>query len=386
MKVILLRVFVLALLPALFCFPQALAQVPESLTNSSWGLISIKDKRGQTLRPTGRKDRYRISFDPEGRVEAQVDCNLGRGTFKSESPGQITFGPMALTKTMCPRGPLYDRIVNEVQHFRTYRLEGGHLFLSTADDITYEFEALPYATLESDPPSSIYGLVWRLLSINDVDVSAPQAHLEFDDKSGRFSGHGGCNRISGDLKGEGSKIKFERAMSTKRACVDTRLQQIENSFFNGLAEINEYEININGPLYLKKDGRTIFVLTSDQVRAEGHVTGTIRYLQRMALPSTAVIEVKLLEAAPAGSGKRAVLPDDNPRGIAENVIKADDRQVPIKFDLTYDPYGIDPKTRYVIRARIINGNRLLFNTTDWYPVITFGNPDSVDVIVKPLRR
>jgi putative lipoprotein len=101
--------------------------------------------------------------------------------------------------------------------------------------------------------------------------------------------------------------------------------------------------------------------------------------------------VKLLEAAPAGPGGPAVLPDDNSSGVNEGVIgaeviEAEGRQVPIKFDLTYEPYGIDPKLRYVIRVRIFNGNRLLFNTTDWYPVITFGNPDSVDVIVKPLPR
>jgi heat shock protein HslJ len=387
MKVISLRILLPGLLlPTLFCFAQALAQVPASLTNSPWGLISIKDKHGQTLRPTGKKDRYRISFDLEGRVEAHFDCNVGSGTSKSESPGQVTLGPMALTKMVCPRGPLYDRIVNDVQLFRAYRLEGGHLFLATADS-TYEFEALPSVTLEADRPPSIYGLVWRLSSANGVDVGATQAYLEFDEKSRRFSGDGGCNRISGDLMDEGLKISFERAISTKRACVDTRLQKTENSFFGSLAEISEYEIDTGGFLELKKDGRTILVLTSEQLHAEGHVKGTIRYLQRLALPRTALIEVKLLEVAPAGS----VLPDDNARGVDEGVIKekvieADGRQVPIKFDLTYDPYSIDPKMRYVIRVRVFDRNRLLFNTTDWYPVITFGNPDSVDVIVKPLPR
>src|SRR4030095_8559 len=223
------------------------------------GLISIKHKDGQTLRLTGKR-RYKISFDAEGRESAQFDCNVGRGTFKSESPGQITFGPMALTKMVCPRGPLYDLIVNEVQRFRTYRREGGHLFLLTADDSAYEVEALPAVSLETARSSSIYGLVWRLLSTNGVDVGATQAYLEFDEKSRKFSGDGGCNRISGDLKDEGLKIKFERAISTKRACIDTRLQQIENSFFGSLAEINEYEINTGGLLDFKKDGRMVLLL------------------------------------------------------------------------------------------------------------------------------
>lgn len=381
MNVISPSLFVLVLLPTLSCFSQSLAQQPAGL-NGGWGLISIKEKSGQTLRPTVAT-RYTISFDREGRVTTEFDCNVGLGTFKSESPGQVNFGPIALTKTVCPRGPIYDRIVSEIHRFRTYRSEGGHLFLSTTDDVTYEFEALAGATLDADSPRSIYGLMWRLLLINGVDVGPTGAYLEFEKTTRRLSGDGGCNRIAGDFTVNGTNIKFERTMSTKRACVDIRLQQIENRFFSGLAEVNEYEISRAGALDLKRDGRTILVLTSQRVSAEGHVTGTIRYLQRMTLPKTAEIEVKLLEVSPSAD---AVLPDDNAQGVKEELITANGRQVPIKFDLTYDPYAIDPKLRYVIRARIINNNRLLFNTIDWYPVITFGYPDSVDVIIKPLHQ
>jgi len=71
--------------------------------------------------------------------------------------------------------------------------------------------------------------------------------------------------------------------------------------------------------------------------------------------------------------------------IAEDRISAEGKQVPIAFDLAYDPNRIQPRNRYVVRAEIRDGDRLLFTTDTSYPVITQGNPTTgVEVVVVPV--
>lgn len=367
----------------LICFPVASAQGPAAYGNMAWGLIAIKDKDGSRI-SLPIKTRYTIHFDKKGRVSAHFECNLGRANFTSPVAGQIKLGPMAVTKKICPRTPFYDRIVRDFQNFRTYsRAESGNLLLATADGSEYEFAALPGATLDLDPPGPIYGAMWQLRRVKDVEVGETKAYLEFDEKTGRFSGDGGCNRISGNSAVNGQNIRFTNAISTKRACVDTRLQEIENEFFSSLTEVTQFELK-NG-LILKAGDRPLLFLGIERNYPEGRLTVTVTYRQRMALPKTALIEVKLLAVAPGPAGQTPILPDDNAHGVARESINANGRQVPIRFKLTYDPYTIDPLVQYVVRARIIINNRLVFNTMRWYPVITFGNPDSVDVIVNPVR-
>jgi uncharacterized lipoprotein YbaY len=67
--------------------------------------------------------------------------------------------------------------------------------------------------------------------------------------------------------------------------------------------------------------------------------------------------------------------------IAEDRIDAGGKQVPISFDLVYDPSRIQERNRYVIRAEIRDGERLLYTTDNSYPVITQGNPRSVEITV-----
>jgi uncharacterized lipoprotein YbaY len=54
--------------------------------------------------------------------------------------------------------------------------------------------------------------------------------------------------------------------------------------------------------------------------------------------------------------------------------------------LRYDAGRIDERGRYVIQARILEGDKLRFINTDAYPVLTGGHQDTVDVIVKPASR
>ena len=106
------------------------------------------------------------------------------------------------------------------------------------------------------------------------------------------------------------------------------------------------------------------------------VTGTVTYLQRSALPPTAVIEVQLQDVSKMDAPAEV---------ISTQTIEAQGKQVPFLYELKYAPARIDPAHRYSVRATIKDGEKLLFTSTTSIPVITNGAPTSnVEIIVDPV--
>ena len=104
------------------------------------------------------------------------------------------------------------------------------------------------------------------------------------------------------------------------------------------------------------------------------LTGTVTYLQRIALPPDAVVTVRLLDVS---------LADAPSVTLAEQTIPTEGRNVPIAYALTYDPGRIEPRHRYAVRAEIRDGAGALRWTTDTtVPVLTQGAPsDDVEIRV-----
>ena len=112
------------------------------LEGTAWQLVKFQGSDDTTLTPDD-KAKYTIEFGSGGQVTARIDCNRGRGTWKSAGSNQLELGPLALTRAMCPEGSLHDRIVKHWGYVRSYLIKDGHLFLSLmADGGTYEFEPI----------------------------------------------------------------------------------------------------------------------------------------------------------------------------------------------------------------------------------------------------
>jgi uncharacterized lipoprotein YbaY len=107
------------------------------------------------------------------------------------------------------------------------------------------------------------------------------------------------------------------------------------------------------------------------------ITGTVTYRVRVALPANAVFEVSLVDVSRADA--KAIL-------LASQSMILADRQVPVPFELIYDPKQIDPRFRYAVQARITVDGQLRFINTSQHPVITQGNPTRLEVIVDPVSR
>ena len=110
---------------------------------------------------------------------------------------------------------------------------------------------------------------------------------------------------------------------------------------------------------------------SGQAATSAAVSGAIFYRQRVALPPGVSVHVKLVDIS-----KQDVFAVP----IAEQIITGPVR-MPVPFELRYDPDKIDPRFTYAVQARISDGERLLFITTQVFPVITRGHPTRVEVRV-----
>jgi para-nitrobenzyl esterase len=122
-----------------------------TLEGTAWRLVEFKGGDDTVLTPDDRA-KYTIEFGADGRVSARIDCNRGGGTWTSSGPNQLQFGPLALTRMMCPPGSLHDQIAKQWGNVRSYVIKDGHLYLSLmADGGIYEYEPMP-ATAQPPKP------------------------------------------------------------------------------------------------------------------------------------------------------------------------------------------------------------------------------------------
>ena len=103
----------------------------------------------------------------------------------------------------------------------------------------------------------------------------------------------------------------------------------------------------------------------------GVVTGTVTYRERIALSPQAVVEVKLVDISRA---------DAPAVTIGEQIIE-NPGQVPIAFEIEYDPAEIDTRFTYAIQVRIMEGDTLAFINDTTYQVITRDRPTHVDMVL-----
>jgi len=89
------------------------------------------------------------------------------------------------------------------------------------------------------------------------------------------------------------------------------------------------------------------------------VTGTVLYLERMALPPEAVLEVRVEDVSLADAPARTIGVSTMPNA----------GQVPIPFSVTYEPADVQPGHSYAVRATIRVGESLWFTTTQMHPVL-----------------
>ena len=123
------------------------------LAGTSWRLLefqSMDDAQG-TTRPDD-PSLYTMTLNEDGTVNMRLNCNRANGVWKidpSADPlnGSFVFGPLAMTKALCPPPSMDELVGRQVQHIRGYLLKDGNLYLSLmADSGVFAWEPMDSAT------------------------------------------------------------------------------------------------------------------------------------------------------------------------------------------------------------------------------------------------
>lgn len=89
------------------------------------------------------------------------------------------------------------------------------------------------------------GTSWRLTHLANKPVVAVNAKaapaIAFDAKTSRFSGSGGCNRLSGPYKYKGPSLTLGAVVSTRMACPGG-IMTVETEFTKALAQVSSWRI------------------------------------------------------------------------------------------------------------------------------------------------
>lgn len=115
-----------------------------ALAGSRWMLVAIEsmDDAQPTARPADPA-RYMLEFRAQGQASLRLDCNRGSGSWQAvqsaqtepgRQSGSLVFGPIAITKAMCPPGSLAPRLEKSLPFVRSYMLKDGLLHLSLMAD------------------------------------------------------------------------------------------------------------------------------------------------------------------------------------------------------------------------------------------------------------
>ena len=103
------------------------------------------------------------------------------------------------------------------------------------------------------------------------------------------------------------------------------------------------------------------------------VKGTVTYRERVAIPADAEVYVWIMDVTPNVMLAQVVLADTTVTPLG--------KQIPIPFELAYDPSKIAGDHDYGVRAVIKSGGNEMFVSREPTPVITKGKSNQVELVL-----
>ncbi len=222
---------------------------------------------------------------------------------------------------------------------------------------------------------SLTGITWEWRQFVDErhekNLFVDTHSITFDE-DGRYTGRADCNSMGGAFTTDGDSISIQPGPTTLMACLPGSLAE---EFLAHLFNASTFSFTDTGDLllHLASGGGTMRLSPRPQV------SGTVTYLQRIALPENALVRVQLLDVT---------VPDAPTTIVAEQVFGTNGAQVPLPFNLSYSRGAVQETRRYSISARITDRDgRLLFVSDEYVPVITGGSPTSgVELVLVQIAR
>jgi heat shock protein HslJ len=120
------------------------------LAGSSWRLVQFTSKDDGAMRPDDPAN-YTLRFGADGRLAVRADCNRGSATWKSNGTAELTIGPVAATRAMCPPGSMSDALLRDLSNVASAEIRDGRLLLALKmSSGVYEFEVDPSSSAEGN--------------------------------------------------------------------------------------------------------------------------------------------------------------------------------------------------------------------------------------------
>lgn len=116
------------------------SQKPVELTGTTWQLTTIESMAPgeQPSTTIAEPSEYTVTFGDDGKAGFRVDCNRGTSTWKIEAAGpdsgSLAFGPIALTRMMCPQPSQDTQVAAALGRVRSYSVSDGQLHLALEAD------------------------------------------------------------------------------------------------------------------------------------------------------------------------------------------------------------------------------------------------------------
>jgi uncharacterized lipoprotein YbaY len=247
-------------------------------------------------------------------------------------------------------------------------------------------EGKPYINLGMDSHTMRFemhlthlaGTSWTVTAYNNGRDAVVNPILETKltatfDGEGTISGTAGCNQYRAPYEASSESLTIGLPISTMMHCQEPEgVMEQELAYLAALQIAATYRFRGNLLEMRAADGALAVIFQ----RRLASVSGTVTYVQRIALPDDAVVIVRISDASPQ---------DPAAEVIGEQIIPTEGKQVPIPYEVPYDPDDI-VNPDYSVSARIEDstGKPLFISDTN-IPVVTRDNPtENVEIVVVPV--
>lgn len=181
------------------------------------------------------------------------------------------------------------------------------------------------------------------------------------------------------IETDGRQVPFEFGIAYDRRKISENARYVLNAEIRDASGRLLFITDQQYPVITQGNPRNADIIVvpvggAGQQQRTGRIRGTVTYRQRIALPANAEIIVRLRESA-TNAGE----------AIAEEKFAAAGRQVPIPFELTFDPRDINRGRTYELTAEIRVDGQVTFRTERAQPVqIRNNQADPVELILTPV--
>jgi putative lipoprotein len=275
-------------------------------------------------------------------------------------------------------------------------------------------------------PQDLLGHTWEVVEIDGEPVTLQQPPAVEFTTDGRVVGNTGANRLMGGYELMGERMRVSQLATTMMAGrpeamrTETRLVQALGAGGDVEIQLVMHNAYSGNSLRLRRIGQTerppadqpagatsseadaepasepsasseadgaasppppepgdtdasngVSHADAEPASTEPIVRGRVLYRERIAMPEGSVVTVRLLDTSPV----------DGPAQVIGEQVIADPPNVPVSFEIGYEPSAIDAGRSYAIAAQIEVNGQLAWRSTMNHPVLTRGAGASAVVMV-----